>query len=230
MSLLGILLLIMGIWLLIYIKITNLIVINYHSKIFLPSKLAIIIKNKNNKLAKSLQSIKKSNTNYDIYIFNNVKNIYDTIRTLNKKYDGYFILDSNIIINKNYFKDLKKDIQSNYDIIFTKNSYYIKNNVLSNSFTPYLEKEEELKYYAIYYNLKTITNNTLVYSNSKLTIKEKITISLNKIKSYFKYSKVIKKSLKYKLPNHYLRFKICYLYKAYLLIFLGLLIILLKIF
>ena len=76
MSLLGILLLIMGIWLLIYIKITNLIVINHHSKTFLPSKLAIIIKNKNNKLAKLLQSIKKINVNYDIYIFNNVKNIF----------------------------------------------------------------------------------------------------------------------------------------------------------
>ena len=245
MSLLGILLLIIGSWLLIYIKITNLMTINYRRKTSFAHHFAVIIKNQGNLnlLNKLLQSINNQTLklDIDIYLFSNTlitiddykvilikDNFFNEIRNLNKIYDGYFILNSNSIINKNYFKDLKKNIVNNYDIIYLNNSYYLNKNILFNNLHPRLEKEEELKYYEVYYNLKTITNKTIVYNYHKLNLKEEL-INLKKIMhARKKYLPLIRKSLKYKLPNHYVRFKLCYLNYSYFLIIIGISLILLS--
>ncbi len=245
MSLLGILLLIIGIWLLIYIKITNLITPKYRKKTYFAKHFAVIIKYQDNLslLTKLLQSINNQTLKLDkdIYIFSNTlidikdykvilikDNFFNEIRNLNKIYDGYFVLNSNTLINKNYFKDLRKDIANNYDIIYTKDNYYFKNSILNNSFTPYLENEEELGVYEVYYNLKTTTNQTLVYNYSCLKLKDKINYLKKILISRKKYLPLIRKSLKYKLPNHYKRFKLCYLRYAYILIVVGAIIFLLS--
>lgn len=244
MSLLGILLLIIGSWLLIYIKITNLITINYRRKNGFAHHFAVIIKYQDNLslLNKLLQSINTQTLklDIDIYLFSNTLNIddykvilikdnfFNEIRNLNKIYDGYFILNSNSIVSKNYFKDLKKDIVNNYDIIYLNNSYYLNKNTLFNNLLPRLEREEELKYYEVYYNLKTTTNKTLVYNYHKLYLKEKLTYLKNNFYARKKYLPLIRKSLKYKLPNHYVRFKLCYLNYSYFLIIIGILLILLS--
>ena len=247
MSLLGILLLIIGSWLLIYIKITNLITINYRRKTNFAHHFAVIIKYQGNltSLTKLLQSINTQTLklDIDIYLFSNTlininnykviltkDNFFNEIRNLNKIYDGYFILNSNSIVSKNYFKDLKKDIVNNYDIIYLNNSYYLNKNTLFNNLLPRLEREEELKYYEIYYNLKTTTNKTLVYNYHKLNLKEKLTYLKNIFYARKKYLPLIRKSLKYKLPNHYVRFKLCYLRYAYLLILIGLIFIFMSLF
>ena len=249
MSLLGILLLIIGSWLLIYIKITNLITINYRKKTNHATHFAVIIKYQDNltllnKLLRSI-NIQTLKLDIDIYLFCNTlinikdysfkiikikDNFFNEIRNLSKIYDGYFILNSNSIINKNYFKDLKKDIVNNYDIIYLNNSYYLNKNILFNNLLPRLEREEELKYYEVYYNLKTITNKTLVYSYHKLNLTEKLTYLKNIFYTRKKYLPLIRKSLKYKLPNHYVRFKLCYSKYAYLLIIIGLFLIFLSLF
>ena len=157
MSFVGILLLMIGLWLLIYIKMMSLIIVSYPKKTYLTNKLAIIIKYQNNVnfLNKLLQNIAEQSIkiDYDLYLFNIESNFFQDIRNLPKNYDGYIVLNSNSLINKNYFKELKKEIVKNYDIIYFNNNYYFKSNILNNSFTPYLENEEELDYYAIYYNL-----------------------------------------------------------------------------
>ena len=71
MSLLGILLLIIGSWLLIYIKITNLITINYRKKTNYATHFAVIIKYQDNLtlLNKLLQSINTQTIKLDIDIY-----------------------------------------------------------------------------------------------------------------------------------------------------------------
>ena len=145
MSFVGILLLMIGLWLLIYIKIMSLIIVSYPKKTYLTNpaicrdkeiktyltnKLAIIIKYQNNVnfLNKLLQNIAEQSIkiDYDLYLFNIESNFFQDIRNLPKNYDGYIVLNSNSLINKNYFKELKKEIVKNYDIIYFNNNYYSK--------------------------------------------------------------------------------------------------------
>ena len=234
------------IYFLLYIKITSLTNITYYRKRKVAIKFCLFIKYYNNIL--ELHNLLKSINDQTITLVNDIylltSKIDDELKALCQKYqvkiilkedisfftylrrlnnyDGYFIFNSYSTLNKNYFKDMKKDIKANYDIIYTNNSYYITSNILVDNISPYLEEEKELKYYSIYYDLKTTYNNTLVYGKS---LKESYQ---NTIKSKKKYYKYIKKSLKYKLPNHYARFKLCYINKSYLCIISGILLIIIS--
>ncbi len=239
MSLLGILLLVIGVWLLIYIKITSLITVRYYKKKDIIKSLAFIIKDAKgiDKLLLSMTN-QSSNLDYDIYLFSKKKNEYadkynvivgeesffNKIRKLEKKYDGYVVLEGKSILNKNYFKDLKRDIKKGYDIIYLKNSYYFKGKILFNSFSPFLDREEELGYYAIYYNLYRGFNKTMGDYDNKFSLRDRVVKLKEKLRARRKYIPLIKKSLKYKLPNYYERFRVCYLFYAYLFLIGGLLI------